>query len=158
MKRLTASKSVRICWRLVLLVFIIIVATFAAAQTLAKRPSPAKSEAASGQTQENPDAVSNNNALAEPSGENSIIAFRSRTPVQSESNAIPRSPINDLIREAIDRMPQGGDYRASSRLTHPENISQIRELANDEYLASMLIRSSTPEEMDRMVGIAGDRR
>jgi hypothetical protein len=324
MKRLTASKSVRICWRLVLLVFIIIAATFAGAQTLAKRPSPAKSEVASGQTQENPDAVSNNNALAEPSGENSIIAFRSRTPVQSESNAIPRSPINDLIREAIDRMPQGGDYRASSesirklesavqtqenhlvvdaaiakpsfcssatylvfvsvleklneqgqikfepgiaekllvsgqhdgvgvwgrwnangpgtarlfeeshlgnnfssiekaqagdflkifwndqigskefghsvvylghgpnaegidmvqywssnkkggygraevprskirrmlfsRLTHPENISQIRELANDEYLASMLIRSSTPEEMDRMVGIAGDRR
>jgi hypothetical protein len=41
-----------------------------------------------------------------------------------------------------------------SRLTHPERINQIVELANDEYLASMLNRSSTYEEMERMVGIS----
>jgi len=41
-----------------------------------------------------------------------------------------------------------------SRLDSPERINQIRNgLKPDEYLASMLIRSSTPEEMKKMVGI-----
>ena len=41
-----------------------------------------------------------------------------------------------------------------SRLDHPERINQIRNgLERDGYLASMLTRSSTPEEMKKMVGI-----
>src|SRR5262249_24283848 len=41
-----------------------------------------------------------------------------------------------------------------SRLDHPERINQIGDgLKPDEYLASMLIRGSTPEEMKKMVGI-----
>ena len=40
-----------------------------------------------------------------------------------------------------------------SRLTHPERINNIRELPPDEYLASMLRRGSTPEEMYSKVGI-----
>jgi hypothetical protein len=41
-----------------------------------------------------------------------------------------------------------------SRLDYPERINQIRNgLRPDEYLASMLVRSSTPEEMKKMVGI-----
>ena len=41
-----------------------------------------------------------------------------------------------------------------SRLDYPEKINQIRNgLKPDEYLASMLVRSSTPEEVKKMVGI-----
>jgi hypothetical protein len=41
-----------------------------------------------------------------------------------------------------------------SRLDYPERINQIRNgLKPDEYLASMLVRSSTPEEVKKMVGI-----
>jgi hypothetical protein len=42
-----------------------------------------------------------------------------------------------------------------SRLDYPERINQIRNgLKRDGYLASMLVRSSTPEEMKKMVGIS----
>ena len=40
-----------------------------------------------------------------------------------------------------------------SRLSHPEHINQIRSLGTDKYLASMLTRSSTVEEMNAKVGI-----
>ena len=41
-----------------------------------------------------------------------------------------------------------------SRLGYPDRINQIGDgLKPDEYLASMLIRSSTPAEMKKMVGI-----
>jgi hypothetical protein len=41
-----------------------------------------------------------------------------------------------------------------SRLAYPEQINQIRDGLNpDEYLASMLVRSSSSEEMKEMVGI-----
>ena len=76
----------------------------------------------------------------------------------------PNSEGNEVVRYWSSNK-RGGYGRAEvprskikrmlfSRLDHPEGINQIRNgLKPDEYLASMLVRSSTPEEMKKMVGI-----
>jgi hypothetical protein len=108
------------------LFFAVVVATSAGAQ-IEKQQIPANSEGTSEQSGEDRNAVSKDNALAQPSGDNSTPSFRGRVLVQAESNAWPRSAINDLIRETVHRMPTGGDYRASS-----ESIQKLESAIKNE--------------------------
>jgi len=94
MKRSTASRNPRIYWRRLIFSF----AVFVAASTDAQ------------QSQEN--ATSIRNALAQPSVENSTGTFTGRVAVRAEVDTVPGS-INDLIVKTVNKMPNGGDYRAS---------------------------------------------
>jgi hypothetical protein len=103
-----------IFWRCFFWVFTLFVAISGGAQNLAARRSPAKSEETPAQSQADLDEMSVRNALAQPSGDNSAASFKDRGRVQVNNDALPRSPVNKLIVELVDKMPTGGDYRASS--------------------------------------------
>ena len=114
MRRSTANKIIWIYWRCFFLVFTLFVAISGGAQNLASRRSPAKSEDNAAQPQADPNAISVRNAFAQPSGDNSIASFKDRGRVRANIDASPRSPVNKLIVELLDKMPTGGGYRASS--------------------------------------------
>jgi hypothetical protein len=84
------------------------------AQNLATHRSPSKSEEIPTQSQADLDAISVRNALARPSGDDSTASFKGGGRVQANSDALPISAANKLIVELLDKMPVGGEYRASS--------------------------------------------
>src|SRR5580704_17893749 len=114
MRKSTASKIMWIFWRCFFLVFTLFVVISVGAQYLATRRSPAKSEETPAQSQADLNEISVRNALAQPSGDHSAASFEDRGQVQVNNDALPRSEANKLIVELLDKMPTGGEYRASS--------------------------------------------
>ena len=142
-------------------VFALVVAVSGGAQSLAKRLSPMRSAEASDQSQADLDTISLDNTLAERSGDNSTASFRSAVRVQGGGgDALRSSAINRLIVDMTNRMPAGGEYRASS-----ESIQKLESAIKKEgnhlaieaavakpsfcSSATYLVFVSTLEELDR---------
>jgi hypothetical protein len=100
------------------LVLALVMAIFAAGQGRAQSRSPVKSEPASEPSQAELDAISLRNAGAQSSDDKSAAPSPGRIQVRTSSDVLPTSATNNLILEMIDRMPTGGDYRASSDSIH----------------------------------------
>lgn len=114
MRGSTAGKIMKMFWRCLFLVFTVVVSISGVAQNLASDRSQAKPEETPTPSQADPSAISAHNALPQPSGDNASVSFRDRGRVQANSDPLPRSPVNRLIVELVDKMPTGGDYRASA--------------------------------------------
>jgi hypothetical protein len=78
-------------------------------------------------SQADADAISLRNALAQPSGDHPTESFQLGGRVQANAEALPRSTVNQLIVALLDKMPQGGDYRASS-----ESIQRLENAIRKE--------------------------
>jgi len=142
-------------------VFSLVVAVSGGAQSLAKRLSPMRYAEASEQSQADPGTVSLHNTLAELSADNSAASFRGAVRVQfSGGDALPSSAINRLVVQTINRMPAGGEYRASSESIQKLESAIKKEgnhLAIDASVAkpsfcssaTYLVFVSTLEELNR---------
>ena len=113
MKKSIGSRSLPICLRFAVFVLTLVIASSAVAQNLGKRRSPDSTKP--DQIPPDPDGTSQHNALAMPDDE-SAGTYLGREPIQ-ESDALPRTDINKLIVQMIEKMPKGGEYRASSEST-----------------------------------------
>ena len=142
-------------------VFSLVVAVSGGAQSLAKRLSPMRYAEASEQSQADLGTGSLPNTLAERSGDNSAASFRGAVRVQfSGGDALPSSAINRLVVQTINRMPAGGEYRASSESIQKLESAIKKEgnhLAIDASVAkpsfcssaTYLVFVSTLEELNR---------
>jgi hypothetical protein len=108
----------RIYLRFAVFALMLIGASFADAQNLAKRRSPPspKSDGPPELPPYDPDATSQHNAFVRPEDQK-ILSPLVRETIHVESNDLPRSEINKLIVKMIERMPTGGEYRASREST-----------------------------------------
>jgi hypothetical protein len=97
-----------------ILVSAMLVTIAGSAQTLAIRPYVAKSDEPASQSQTATDTMSLRNALAQPADEYSTFSAGNRTKVQFFGSDFRSSEINRLVVEMTERMPVGGEYRASS--------------------------------------------
>ena len=143
--------------RCVLLFFGLAIAVSSDAQNRAQPPSP---EEDSTPSQAELDNISVRNALAAPLGEKAISSVPAGSRVATEVNHVASSPINNQILEAINNMPSGGDYRATS-----ESIQQLESAIkkNGDHLdinsaiakpsfcssATYLVFVSTLQELNR---------
>jgi hypothetical protein len=118
MKKCIANKTQYLWRRRFHLVLALVIGIFVDEQTRAQSRSSVKSEQTSEQSQAELDAISVRNALAQPSGEKSTVSSPGRMQIQTRSDVLPTSATNNMILEMIDRMPTGGDYRASSDSIH----------------------------------------
>jgi hypothetical protein len=141
MKKSIGSRSLPICLRFAVFVLTLVIASSAVAQNLGKRRSPDSTK--SDQIPPDPDGTSQHNALAMPDDE-SVGTYLGREPIK-ESDALPRTDINKLIVQMIEKMPKGGEYRASSESTAKlasaiqikgDNLDIHREVAMPSFCSS----------------------
>jgi hypothetical protein len=119
------SNVIPIDRRGVVLILAVIVAACLNAQDRGSRQPPKNFGRASDQTQEDP---SLRNALAVPTDEESNTSFRIQGSPRTESEVSPLSaPYNGVILETTQKMPRGGDYRASS-----ESIEKLEAAIREE--------------------------
>jgi hypothetical protein len=114
MKKSIASESSSIYLRAAVFGLTFVVSTFVSAANPLKPGNPPSMgpTAPSEISRFDPNTTSQNNALAAPDGQNSGASLK-REPIL-ESDLLPRSVINKLIVQMIERMPKGGEYQASS--------------------------------------------
>jgi hypothetical protein len=160
MNRSSANKIMFIHRRCILLFFGLAIAVSSDAQNGAQPPSPLKLEEDSTPSQAELDNISVRNALAAPLGEKAISSVPAGSRVATEVNHVASSPVNNQILEAINNMPSGGDYRATS-----ESIQQLESAIkkNGDHLdinsaiakpsfcssATYLVFVSTLQELNR---------
>ena len=98
-----------------LILVLMIGAGFAgAAENAITCPSGTESAAVSGQLQSEANATSLRNTLAQPAADNPYASVNDGTKVQFVGSDYASSEINRLVVEMTERMPVGGEYRASS--------------------------------------------
>src|SRR6202790_1491383 len=120
MNRSSANKIMFIHRRCILLFFGLAIAVSSDAQNGAQPQSPPKLDEDSTPPQAELDNISVRNALAAPLGEKAISSVPAGSRVATEVNHVASSPVNNQSLEAINNMPSGGDYRATS-----ESIQQL---------------------------------
>jgi hypothetical protein len=96
------------------LVFAMLVAFAGSAQNAETRSYGMKSEEVTGPSQTETDGMSLRNALAQPADEYTPMSVGNRANVQFVGSDFSSSEINRLVVEMTERMPTGGEYRASS--------------------------------------------
>jgi hypothetical protein len=160
MKRSTANKNQCLCRRRFHLSLALVIGIFVDGQSRGRCQSAVKSEQTSEPSQAELDAISVRNALAQPSGEKSNVSSPGRIQVRARSDVLPTSATNNVILEMIDRMPTGGDYRASFDSIHKLE-SAIQKEGDDLIIdpavaepsfcssATYLVFVSTLEELNR---------
>ena len=113
MKRSTVANILKLEALGFILVLVVLAAFPSHTQKVAARNRETKSEETSDPSQSEIDARSLRNALAQPSDDNSPDVPGRGTEIQSGTNDLQPLQINRLIVEMTERMPTGGEYRAS---------------------------------------------
>jgi hypothetical protein len=118
MKKSIGSKGLRSYLPFAVFALMLLGASFANAQNLAVRRNAPSAEAVGSPkvSPSDPDETSQHNALATP-GDQKILTPLVQEAIHIQSNNLPRSEINKLIVQMTERMPTGGEYRASREST-----------------------------------------
>jgi len=112
--RLSVAKASGMKNPALILVLMIGAGLASVAQNAITSPSGTESAAVSGQLQSEANATSLRNSLAQPAADNRSASVNDRAKVQFVGSDYASSEINRLVVEMTERMPVGGEYRASS--------------------------------------------
>jgi hypothetical protein len=142
MKKSIDSKGLRIYLPFAVFALMLFGASSANAQNLAvRRNAPsAESDGSPKVSPSDPDSTTQHNAVLTQEDQKPLSPLV-RESIHAESNNLPRSEINKLIVKMIERMPTGGEYRASRESTE-RLATAIRAKGNELDIDCQLAKPS----------------